>query len=516
MMLSIGKSRILRRRWCFGERFQCPAASTEVIYERKTPIEHVLLRPGMYIGQTDIVPLDTWVYNALSNRMERKELRISPALLKLFDEIMVNAADNYQRDKSMTMINVHVLKLNDNGLRISIENNGSAIPIELHAKEHIYIPELIFGHLLTGSNFNDATSRLTGGSHGYGAKLTNIFSKSFSVDICDKKRRLRYQQTWENNMNSASLPEISKSNEKYRDSYTKITFEPDLARFSIDSSRSDATEILNNMIDVFYRRCVDIAGCIGGDVSVSFNSIQIPVRSFKDYVDLFAAQAQPIGVPNEASPGSDDTVIVHSGLFNKHWEVAAMLLPITGFSNMSFVNSVWTTRGGTHVSIVTNQICKAVGEVLTKKGLTASLGVIKNRLMIFVNCRVENPFFEGQTKDVLISKPASFGDDVVLPRSFLNRFVKTSGIVESISRDISYYAITEANRLLDVTTKTSKKRIGVEVPKLEDALWAGSADKALDCTLILTEGDSAKALAVAGLEIVGRESYGVMPLRGKV
>ena len=79
-------------------------------YERKTPLEHILLRPGMYIGQTELASMDSYVYNSKLRRMEKKKLSVSPALMKIFDEIMVNAVDNIQRDKKMTRIDVNILK----------------------------------------------------------------------------------------------------------------------------------------------------------------------------------------------------------------------------------------------------------------------------------------------------------------------------------------------------------------------------------------------------------------------
>ena len=144
------------------------SAVDALAYERKTPVEHVLLRPDMYVGSTKPETASRWIYNPKSGRMQRKELTVVPALVKIFDEILVNAADNYQRDAKTDRIDVTI----DRGSnRISVLNTGRALPIEVHPTEGVYVGELVFGTLLTGSNFNDEHGRITGGRHGFGAKL---------------------------------------------------------------------------------------------------------------------------------------------------------------------------------------------------------------------------------------------------------------------------------------------------------------------------------------------------------
>ena len=102
-MLSVSSKRnglsTLLRGWRLTKAARCNAT-----YERKTPVEHVLLRPGMYIGQTETTSLDTWLYNEGLCKMEKVFVNYNPGLLKVFDEILVNAADNNQRDKTMTNI----------------------------------------------------------------------------------------------------------------------------------------------------------------------------------------------------------------------------------------------------------------------------------------------------------------------------------------------------------------------------------------------------------------------------
>ena len=129
-------------------------------------------------------------------------MRYVPALYKIFDEILVNASDNFVRDSSgMDTIRVD-LDL-DKG-RISVMNNGKGIPIEQHKKHKMYIPEMVFGHLLTSDNYDDSQKKITGGRNGYGAKLTNIFSTKFKVETVNEDSGKKYVQEWSSNMKKAN------------------------------------------------------------------------------------------------------------------------------------------------------------------------------------------------------------------------------------------------------------------------------------------------------------------------
>jgi len=488
----------------------------------------------MYIGQTETTSLDTWIYNESLRKMEKVFVNYNPGLLKVFDEILVNAADNNQRDKTMTSIDISISRSADSRLSISVKNDGKGIPLVKHETEKIHVPELIFGHLLTGSNFNDTQSRLTGGSHGYGAKLTNIFSSRFGIEAYDSATGFQYMQEWTKNMSSVTIPVIDESGKKVSNSYTKITFEPDLARFGLAETSGKASGIkengalLDEIVQMFQRRAMDIAACVAPTkVNFQYERPSGPVSSipdigsFKEYVELFSARAaapaaggptdsaDPAQGASGAAEPSGQNYIAYANV-NDRWEVAVGLSSTGNFENMSFVNNVWTVRGGTHVTLVTAQITKAIEQALAKKNATTTSAAIRNKMMVFVNCKIENPMFEGQTKGSLNSKPAVFGSTCKLSDAYLKEIIAKTGIVESLLEDI---ATKEHNRAMKRPKSPSSQVI--DVAKLEDAHDAGGP-RALDCTLILTEGDSAKALAVAGLEVVGRQTFGVMPLRGKV
>ena len=128
-----------------------------------------------------------------------KKITYVPGLYKIFDEILVNAADNFQRDKKMKEIDVRI-----NREEVSISNDGKGIPVQIHKKHKIYVPELIFGHLLTSSNYEDNEKKVVGGRNGYGAKLANLFSSSFDIEIADSLNKKLYKQSWKKNMGEMS------------------------------------------------------------------------------------------------------------------------------------------------------------------------------------------------------------------------------------------------------------------------------------------------------------------------
>jgi len=218
-------------------------------YDKLTQREHVLVRSDTYVGSIECTDEDHWIYDEEKNKIKKKTIKFTPGFLKIFDEVLVNAADASQNDKSCDTVKVEYNK--EEGY-ISVWNNGDAgIPIEEHEKHKTLIPSMIFGELLTGSNFDDSTERTTGGRNGLGAKLANIFSNRFIVEIVDEKRKKKFIQEWSENM--AVIGEPSVTSQKNTKSYIKVTFYPDFKRFGIK-------DLNNDHYGLFYRRTIDIAG----------------------------------------------------------------------------------------------------------------------------------------------------------------------------------------------------------------------------------------------------------------
>ncbi len=205
--------------------------AVEEIYQKKSQLEHILLRPDTYIGTTESETDLIWVADGdgitSPFKMVQRNVTYVPGLYKIFDEILVNAADNKQRDSSMSELRVDI---NGEAGTIAVFNNGNGIPVQIHKEHGVYVPELIFGHLLTSSNYDDSEKKTVGGRNGYGAKLTNIFSTEFIIETQDSERKLRYRQVFMNNMKDKQAPKVSAASGP---SWTKITFTPDLSKFGM-------------------------------------------------------------------------------------------------------------------------------------------------------------------------------------------------------------------------------------------------------------------------------------------
>uniref|UniRef100_A0A8C3A1H5 DNA topoisomerase 2 n=1 Tax=Cyclopterus lumpus TaxID=8103 RepID=A0A8C3A1H5_CYCLU len=462
--------------------------SVERVYQKKTQLEHILLRPDTYIGSVEPITQQMWVFDEEIG-MNQREITYVPGLYKIFDEILVNAADNKQRDKNMTGIKITV---DPESNTISIWNNGKGIPVVEHKDEKMYVPALIFGHLLTSSNYDDDEKKVTGGRNGYGAKLCNIFSTKFTVETACKEYRHSFKQTWQNNMSKASEPKIKFFD---GDDFTCVTFQPDLSKFQMEKLDKDLVALIT-------RRAYDVAGSCKG-VKVTLNGKKLPVTGFRSYVDLYVKdKVDETGV---ALKVVNETV-------NDRWEVC-LTLSEKGFQQIGFVNSIATTKGGRHVDYVVDQIVSKLIEVVKKKnkaGVTVKPFQVKNHIWVFVNALIENPTFDSQTKENMTLQTKSFGSKCVLSDKFV-RAATNCGIVESILNWVKFKAQTQLNKKCS-SVKYSKIK---GIPKLDDANDAGGKHSG-ECTLILTEGDSAKSLAVSGLGVIGRDRYGVFPLRGKI
>ncbi|XP_019712887.1 DNA topoisomerase 2-beta [Hippocampus comes] len=375
---------------------------------------------------------------------------------------------------------------------ISIWNNGKGIPVVEHKDEKMYVPALIFGHLLTSSNYDDDEKKVTGGRNGYGAKLCNIFSTKFTVETACKEYRHSFKQTWQNNMSKTSEPKLKFFD---GDDFTCVTFQPDLSKFKMEKLDTDTVALLT-------RRAYDVAGSCKG-VKVTLNGKKLPVNGFRSYVDLY--------VKDKLDETGVALKVVHETV-NERWEVC-LTMSEKGFQQNSFVNSIATTKGGRHVDYVVDQIVSKLIEVVKKKnkaGVSVKPFQVKNHVWVFVNALIENPSFDSQTKENMTLQTKSFGSKCLLSDKFIKGAINC-GIVESILNWVKFKAQTQLNKKCS-SVKHSKIK---GIPKLDDANDAGGKHSS-ECTLILTEGDSAKSLAVSGLGVIGRDRYGVFPLRGKI
>jgi DNA topoisomerase-2 len=421
-----------------------------------------------------------WVIE--DGKMVNRPITYVPGLLKIFDEIVVNAADNKHRDDDMKFIKVVVA---DD--YISVENDGAGIPVEMHAQHNVYVPQMVFGQLLSGDNYDDDEERVVGGRNGYGAKLTNIFSTSFCIETVDSKSGKKYSQTWSDNMANVSKPKIYSAGK--RKDFTRVTFRPDFEKFGLTGFTPDIRALL-------HKRVYDIAGTTAADVRVHLNGARLNIKNFKQYCGLYV-----------------DRPLVHE-VVNDRWEICVTMSPDQQPQQVSFCNSICTVKGGEHVKYIADVIAKGIVPLRAFKDLSVKPFMVQRSMFIFVNALIINPSFDSQTKETLTTRSKDFGPvrfKPVIDEKLLKRIANNSGIID----EVAFFARAKSQRALERKSGGSKKTKLKGIPKLDDANWAGGR-RSHECTLILTEGDSAKSLAIAGLSVIGRNKYGVFPLKGKL
>lgn len=431
-------------------------------YQLLDEIEHVLKRPGMYIGSTKPHTSHEWIL--ADGLYEKAELTYNPGFLKLFDEIISNSVDEYKRNGKITTIKVMVV-----GDSISVFDNGG-IPVIQHTDHKQWIPEMIFSNLRAGSNFDDDESRIVAGTNGIGATAVNIFSTKFMVNTADGKNQ--FVQVFTDNMSKKTQPKISASAKNF----TEITYSPDLKRFGLE-------KIDDAHIKMMRKRVIDIAACNPG-LKLEFNSEKFKFKTFKEYVDSYV----------------QDSVWEKS----KDWEIAIGVSK-DGFQSVSFVNSIETKEGGTHENFILYQVVEAIRAMIKKKHrVEVKPAEIRAHMFLFMNCSIINPAFDSQTKTRLITEPKEFGTTHKISDKF-NKAIFESEIIQSLLDWI------EQKKAAEERTELRKLNKTLGTAKILKLIDAKSRDRNR-CVLGIFEGNSAVS---AVRKFRDPQFFGAFPLKGK-
>lgn len=459
----------------------------EEIYEKLNLHEQIIKRPSTYIGS--VLSNEESEYIFEDNKISKKNVMYNQGFLKIFDEVLVNAIDHSVKNETVTNISVEITKD-----FVSVSNNGPGIPVKLYTdtktKEQIYIPQMLCSELLTSSNYDDRKERVVGGTNGYGLKLTSIFSTKLIIETVDAERKLHYKQTVEDNMFKVNSPVIQKYTKA---SFTKITFYPDLKKFKM-------TSISNDLIQLMTRRVYDIKACVNKKVKVFLNNKQIEVKDFTDYTKLYM-------------PGKTCDSYEKIEFGNYIWEIA--VYRNTHYQQVSFVNGVYTRKGGKHVDCILKQISKKLITLINTKKKVENLKAkyIEDHLFLFVRATINQPEFSSQSKEELttpISKFFTGKEKIEISDNFISKLYK-SGIVNDIIAMCNFKNEKEISK----TTDGSKKSTLRGIPELEDADFAGTKNSS-KCMMIFTEGLSAKSYAMMCRSVLGTSIVGVFPLKGKI
>jgi DNA topoisomerase-2 len=477
----------------------------EETYQDKQLRDHILSDPDTYAGSIEPQEEDVWCVSPETGLMCKTKVRFTECFYKLFDEILVNAIDQHKRiagrldsDPGLKPVKRIAVEVDEVNGVISVENDGEGLDVAKHSKFGLYVPEVVFGSLLTSINYDTTEERTVGGKNGYGAKITNIFSKEFTIETVDWRRKLHYKQTFRNNMTVVEQPTITPYTKV---PFTRITYKPDFSRFGVKDN-----EEIKSLGDwkLIRKRVYDASACTDKSVSVSLNGTKIAVKEFEDYINLF------IGNKTE-------TKRVYSKV-NDRWEVAVCLSNDGDFEQVSFVNGICTDRGGRHVNHIVDNLAKKIAVHITekeKKKIDIKQAFIKQNLFVFVQSTIVNPKFDTQTKRKLVSNVESFGSRCDLDDDFVSKVIKL-GILERATRLAEF----KAKQGLDKKTDGNARARKVYHPKLVEGACAGpNRPKGTITTIVFTEGDSAAGFMGKGLKGIPdaqHKFWSYFPLRGKL
>ena len=470
-------------------------------YQKKTDKEHVLDNPDTYIGSIEQISSNMYIYDEVNKKIVEKNIDFIPGLYKLFDEAIVNCRDHVIRmeqliastSQATNEVNYPVTNISitiaDDGI-ITLTNDGNGIDVSIHSEYGIWIPELIFAHMRTSTNYDKTEKKVVGGKNGFGFKLVLIWSSWGKIETVDAKTGQKYVQEFKNNLNIIEKPTITKCKNK---PYTSVSFKPDFKRLGLKEGNFDS-----DFKALLIRRIFDIAAVTDKSIKVKYNNIKLDpdVKDFESYANLY------IGCKSE-----------HPRLYekaNERWEYTVCLAPNEEFTQVSFVNGIHTSKGGKHVEYIVGQLVKKLTlYIKEKKHVEVKPASIKEQLMIFVNCTIENPAFDSQTKDYLNTAISNFGSSCDVSTKFIEKLAKMG--VMSVACSLTE---VKENKAAKKTDGTKCKTIR-NIPKLVDANYAGT-NKSNECILILCEGDSAKSGIISGLSREDRNIIGVYPMKGKM
>ena len=463
-------------------------------YQQKTDKQHILDNPDTYIGSVENVDAEMWVYDDVTNKIALKHIEYIPGLYKLFDEGIVNCRDHVVRIINSNLLDKKYVTYIETDIAedgtITLTNDGNGIDIAKHPENNMWIPEMIFGHLRTSTNYDKDEKRIVGGKNGFGFKLVLIWSTYGRIETVDHTRGLKYVQEFHNNLDTISPPVITKTSSSKP--YTKVSFKPDYRRLGIHGLTPDMMALLK-------KRVYDIGAVTDHSVKkvkIQYNGTTIPVKNFQQYIDMY------IGTKDESKRVYE--------MPDERWEYAVAISPTQEFVQISFVNGICTFKGGKHVDYICGQIIRKLCDYIEKKKkVKVNSNSIKEQLIIFLRCDIENPAFDSQTKDFMNTPSSKFGSTCSVSDAFIEKVAKM-GVMDTAC------SLTEAkeNRLAKKTDGSKTKTVR-GINNFIDANHSGTA-QSKDCILILCEGLSAMSGIVSGLSADDRNTIGIYPLKGKL
>jgi DNA topoisomerase II len=490
-----------------------PTATNSAVGSPDTKVT-TATNPSSALPATPSSVADVKSLRAKQYTMRVETVPISPAFVQIFLEVLTNAGDHARRvGTGVTKIKVDLDPVR--GI-VRVWNDGQGIAAE--QRENLggrYVLEAVFGQLRCGSNFKreDTGNKTHGGvagAHGYGVKLTNIFSTYFHSESHDVERQCCVKQVWTGNMRNTDGPQGIKK--KTKKGHTLVEYTPDWARLGVsgetEGARAAALRTLEPTVWA-------MAAVTPSSVQVYLNGRALPVRDLKAYADLVAGHA---GAVAYASGEKIDVAVVprRPGMPQGH---------------IAFANGIPVPRGK-HVDFAARAITKLINErVFRGKGASITPKSLQSACLLVVSCTVrEARFAGGQTKQQLDNKPSEAGWKLDLSdnKPFLAA-LKRSGAVELLGHEREVAELREAQSkggdagngdisVVGGTSMAAVRRLQA-IPGYAHAPRATGrrhrASEVMPLTLWIPEGDSAKGMWTQGTTPAQKEYFGCYPIKGK-
>lgn len=433
-------------------------------YQELSEVQHILSRPGMWVGSIKSEEKDAFIYNKKTGKFEMRIVNYIPAMLKVVDEVISNSCDEFRRPDNMGLTELYV-NINKELGEIIVRDNGG-IPIVKHKDAGVYVPEFIFGRLRTSSNYDDTEDRNVIGTNGVGSALCNVFSTYFEIESADGKNE--FHRSWSNNMETVNNDlKVKKCGKKTH--YTQTRFRLDFSRFDTELTTFD-----DDFINIIHKRCIDAAAANPG-LKVIFNDDnEWKFKKLDEYIDLYS---NILNITDKI-PFENDLC-------------TAWIFPDSSI-DIGFVNGAECSKG-THMRALRNEINQVVVEYLSKKDKLKDLTTrgVDNKYSVFININVSNPSYDSQTKDTLTTPVDKFSKDEKIKwevnDKFLNKICK-SEIVELVRDWYKQKSAAEDERALRKINRETNKGL-----KRPDKYITCSSKKKSERQLFIFEGDSARA-----------------------
>lgn len=538
--------------------------------------EHVLKRADTYMGSKVFSNLPFYAFYAFENESEsimQREIYTAPGFNHIFLELLSNASDNIIRavdEKFPLPKSGHLIEITHNKKTdtLSIKNYGEPVPILPHSKfpDKTNV-EVTFGMLRTSENYDDEKIRLGVGRNGFGAKITNIYSKFFEVEVKDTIRGQHALIRWEDNMKKITMRDIAPGfdennkslgvkgkKSEWNESFVKVTYKPDYTKFKFSDEKIN--HFTQDILNIFKRIAFDIAFSTRIPISFSEGSDKY---SFKfNSLDHFIPFYYPEFLKEETSfpiiyyksdfniekkKGSD--IIMCKALKDSFKiiedKTSPKLIKLSSYTDIklgvevfitkninntdknsiSFVNGLFVDSGN-HISEIIDKtfipkIISSLPQSISKGAKKLEVKIkpsdIKKYFTFIINMFVPNPAFGGQTKSQLVEPDIKIEN---LDKDEFTDILKKKAWKDLLD-EIKDKLIDKNDDKLKTSDAHSKAR-AIKVKDACEANFAGNPKYVEDCTLWLTEGDSAQKYVDTRIKfLTGKRNFnGVYALRGKL